>query len=65
LTPAQTDLLIAQSHGTRRRGRSKPQQVQLPFEIVTKGRFEKCEPTVRRGHNLDQPTYLRRGVALN
>ncbi len=46
-------------------GRGKPQQVQLPFEVITKGRFERCEPTVRAGNNLDQPTYLRRGITLN
>lgn len=64
LTPEQAgELLKTRSPG--RHTKKKPQQVQLPFEIITKGRFEKCEPTVRRGHNLDQPTYLRRGIALN
>jgi hypothetical protein len=65
LTPELADQLFAQGHGNGRRARRKPQQVPLPFEIVTKGRFEKCEPTIRHGHNLDQPTYLRRGVPLN
>jgi hypothetical protein len=46
-------------------GAKKPEQVPLPFEVVTRGRFEKCEPTLRGGNNLDQPTYLRRGVTLN
>ncbi|MGE3310710.1 MAG: cell division protein FtsZ [Limisphaerales bacterium] len=64
LTPELADELI--SRGTSRpKGRRKLQQAPLPFEIITKGRFEKCEPTVRRGHNLDQPTFLRRGVTLN
>lgn len=67
LTPELAHRLIQgqNGQGQRRVGRKKPQQVPLPFEIVTKGRFEKCEPTVRRGNNLDQPTYLRRGVPLN
>lgn len=65
LTPELADQLLSQSQGSRRTGRKKPQQVPLPFELVAKGRFEKCEPTVRRGNNLDQPTYLRRGVILN
>ncbi|MBL9138614.1 MAG: cell division FtsZ family protein [Verrucomicrobiales bacterium] len=65
LTPELADQLLSQSPGGRRSGRKKPQQVPLPFEVVTKGRFEKCEPTVRRGNNLDQPTYLRRGIILN
>ncbi len=64
LTPHLADQLFAQSQ-PRTRGRKKPQQAALPFELVAKGRFEKCEPTVRRGHNLDQPTYLRRGITLN
>lgn len=65
LTPELTDQLMARGKNGAKGGRRKPQQVSLPFEIVTKGRFEKCEPTIRRGHNLDQPTYLRRGVTLN
>lgn len=65
LTPELTDQLMAQAPARARRSGKKPQQVPLPFELVSKGRFEKCEPTVRRGNNLDQPTYLRRGVNLN
>ncbi len=65
LTPAITDQLLAQGSSRSKTGRRRPQQVPLPFEIITKGRFEKCDPTIRRGHNLDQPTYLRRGVTLN
>lgn len=65
LTPDMAQQLMAQGSGAGRGRRRKPQQVQLPFEVITKGRFEKCEPTVRRGNNLDQPTYLRRGVPLN
>jgi cell division protein FtsZ len=40
-------------------------QAQLPLEIVSRGRFEKSEPTILNGQDLDMPTYLRRGVALN
>lgn len=65
LSPELADQLLGQQGGKGRGGRRKPQQTQLPFEVVTRGRFEKCEPTVRRGHNLDQPTYLRRGMTLN
>ena len=35
------------------------------LEIVSKGRFEKSEPTIHQGEDLDVPTYIRRGVALN
>ena len=37
----------------------------LPLEIISKGRFEKSEPTIHGGEDLDVPTYIRRGVALN
>jgi cell division protein FtsZ len=49
------------------RGRKKPSRLQreLPLEIMPKGRFEKSEPTIRHGEDLDLPTYVRRGVALN
>ena len=40
-------------------------QAQLPLEIVTKNRFDRTEPTVYKGEDLDLPTYVRRGVALN
>ncbi len=44
---------------------SRMRQVQLPLEIVSKGRFEKSEPTIHQGEDLDIPTYIRRHVALN
>lgn len=51
-----------------KRGRKKIAsrlQKELPLEIVSKGRFDKSEPTIRHGEDLDMPTYIRRGVALN
>ena len=44
---------------------SRLKQGQLPLEIVSKGRFEKSEPTIHQGQDLDVPTYIRRGVPLN
>jgi cell division protein FtsZ len=44
---------------------AKLQQTQLPLEIVSKGRFDKSEPTIYKGEDLDVPTYIRRGVPLN
>jgi cell division protein FtsZ len=44
---------------------TKLRQTQLPLEIVSKGRFDKSEPTIHRGEDLDVPTYIRRGIALN
>ena len=44
---------------------SRLKQGQLPLEIVSRGRFEKSEPTIYHGQDLDVPTYIRRGVVLN
>jgi cell division protein FtsZ len=66
LTPTQVENLFSQQNGGRtRKGGSKMKQGQLPLEIVSKGRFEKSEPTIHQGQDLDVPTYIRRGVALN
>jgi len=48
-----------------RKKRKKITQEMLPLEIVSKGRFEKSEPTIHKGEDLDQPTYIRRGMVLN
>jgi hypothetical protein len=37
----------------------------LPLESASKGRFEKGEPNIHGGEDLDLPTYVRRGIALN
>lgn len=55
----------ASRRGGRRNSSSRLRQGQLPLEVVSKGRFEKVEPTVLHGEDLDLPTYIRRGVALN
>jgi cell division protein FtsZ len=68
LTAEKREQLLAQQAGFSSRSRKagqKPRQGQLPLEIVSKGRFEKSEPTIRDGEDLDIPTYIRRGVALN
>ncbi|MCX8157428.1 MAG: hypothetical protein N3J91_13455 [Verrucomicrobiae bacterium] len=52
--------------GGRVRGkRAGAEQVMLPLEVVSKGRFDKSDPTIRDGEDLDVPTYIRRGVKLN
>ena len=43
---------------------AKPMQETLPLEKVSRGQFEKSEPTVYNGEDLDVPTYLRRGINL-
>ena len=68
LSADQMQQLLARQggRGTRARKASpKMQQSQLPLEIISKGRFDKSEPTIHKGEDLDVPTYVRRGVALN
>jgi cell division protein FtsZ len=61
------ELLARQGRGGARARKTSPKmrQGQLPLEIVSKGRFDKSEPTIHKGEDLDVPTYIRRGVALN
>ena len=51
--------------GRGRRSASKMRQGQLPLEIVSKGRFDKSEPTIRDGQDLDVPTFVRRNMVFN
>lgn len=43
---------------------SQPKQESLPLEGISRGRFEKSEPTLHDGEDLDVPTFIRRGVTL-
>ena len=61
-----SQLLEGKTAGSRgRKSQAKLRQGQLPLEIISKGRFEKSEPTIHHGEDLDVPTYIRRGVPLN
>lgn len=68
-TPENTELLLqqqmGQSHRTRKHAAKRMKQEMFNLEIVSKGRFEKSEPTIHHGEDLDIPTYIRRGVVLN
>ena len=68
LTPDKTEQLLVRQNGNglrQRKAVARLRQGQLPLEIVSRGRFEKSEPTICHGQDLDVPTYIRRGVALN
>jgi cell division protein FtsZ len=68
LPPEQMEKLLARHRAgaaRQRKAATKMKQSQLPLEIVSKGRFDKSEPTIHKGEDLDVPTYIRRGVALN
>jgi cell division protein FtsZ len=62
---AETTEKILQNGARGKRKVTRLKQGQLPLEIISKGRFEKSEPTIHQGQDLDVPTYLRRGVPLN
>ena len=66
LTPQQMEqILVGQPAMRGRRKSAKARQQQLPLEIVSKGRFEKIEPTIHHGEDLDVPTFIRRNTPLN
>jgi len=67
LPPEQVrEMLERQKQGARgRKPSAKMRQGQLPLEIISKGRFDKSEPTIHHGEDLDVPTYIRRGISLN
>ncbi len=63
--PAQREVVMPRPASRPRRSSNKMIQSQLPLSIVSKGRFDKSEPTKHNGEDLDVPTFLRRGVPLN
>ncbi len=66
LSAEQREHLVTRHGGGRtRKTGPKLRQSQLPLAIISKGRFDKSEPTIHKGEDLDIPTYIRRGVSLN
>jgi len=66
VTTEQREQMVAKHAEARpRKSGPKMRQAQLSLAIVSKGRFDKSEPTIHKGEDLDIPTYIRRGVALN
>jgi cell division protein FtsZ len=44
---------------------SKQTQGVLDLDTYQRGRFDKSEPTIVEGEDLDVPAFLRKGVKLN
>ncbi|HOW65638.1 MAG TPA: cell division protein FtsZ [Candidatus Paceibacterota bacterium] len=68
LTQERAENLLRRHNGNPSRSRKladKLMQGQLPLEIVSKGRFEKSDPTYHKGEDLDLPTFIRKRVPLN
>ena len=36
----------------------------MQFEPITRGRFEKSEPTIVEGQDLDVPTFMRKNIRV-
>jgi cell division protein FtsZ len=47
-----------------KREKAATRQEVLQFEPVTRGRFEKSEPTIVEGQDLDVPTFLRKNIRV-
>ena len=62
LRPA-THAVQAAAEATKKREREAKQE-QLTFEPVTRGRFEKSEPTIVDGQDLDVPAFMRRNMRV-
>lgn len=43
---------------------SKPKQEVLPLDVASRGRFERSEPTIEEGEDLDIPTFIRLKIRL-
>jgi cell division protein FtsZ len=61
-TPAPAAAAGSAKNGGKSKALAKQEQMQ--FEPVTRGRFEKSEPTIVDGQDLDVPTFLRRNVKV-
>ena len=70
--PAQPRVILPKEEAALRSRSRKPveekklhaKQEVLQFESVTRGRFEKSEPTIVEGQDLDVPTFLRKNVRV-
>jgi cell division protein FtsZ len=70
-TPSKPKATVSPAHKTPGK-EAKPsteksvqaKQEVLQFEAVTRGRFEKSEPTIVEGEDLDVPTYLRKNIKV-
>jgi len=51
--------------GRRRNPAVRLRQGMLPLNVLPRGRFEKTQPNIHRGEDLDIPTYIRRGIILD
>jgi len=62
--PGQHPEHAAEKAASKRGDANRPRQQRLALEVNVKGRFDKVEPTIYEGEDLDLPTFLRRGIKI-
>ncbi len=63
-TPQEKSVPWKEEKGSPEKSATPAKQEVLQFEPVTRGRFEKSEPTIIEGEDLDVPTYLRKHIKV-
>ncbi|HTG52128.1 MAG TPA: hypothetical protein VMA33_04640 [Candidatus Tectomicrobia bacterium] len=63
-TPQEKPIPWKEEKGPVEKSTTPAKQEVLQFEPVTRGRFEKSEPTIIEGEDLDVPTYLRKHIKV-
>jgi cell division protein FtsZ len=63
-TPHEKSVPWKEEKGLVQKSTTPAKQEVLQFEPVTRGRFEKSEPTIIEGEDLDVPTYLRKHIKV-
>src|SRR6266704_2017325 len=63
-TPQEKAVARKEEKGLPEKSATPAKQEVLQFEPVTRGRFEKSEPTIIEGEDLDVPTYLRKRIKV-
>jgi cell division protein FtsZ len=63
-TPQEKPVSWKEQKASAEKSAMPAKQEVLQFEPVTRGRFEKSEPTIIEGEDLDVPTYLRKHVKV-
>jgi cell division protein FtsZ len=63
-TPQEKSVPWKEDNAPAEKSPTPAKQEVLQFEPVTRGRFEKSEPTIIEGEDLDVPTYLRKHIKV-
>ena len=59
--PSKSEAKLQQAAAAKK---AEAKQETLQFEPISRGRFEKSEPTIIDGQDLDVPTFLRKNVKI-